>query len=285
VAPGECNGSSTRSGGLTPGGAVSNVPLMVTGIDHLVVVVRDLETATRAYRELGFTVVEGGRHPVGTYNSLIAFADRAYLELIGFYRDNPDHRWWDPLQRGGGLVDFCLATDDLMADTRAFRAAGVDIADPTSQSRVRPDGYQLRWVFSLPRGPHRGVAPFLIRDETERDERVPRETRHANGVSGIGALSVAVDDLAAVRRWYGSVLGTPGVEVTRPEVGAAGVRFTVGPHALEFLAPRDPGGEIAGWLAARGPSPYAATLRAPAGRRGPLDPLHAAGARLVIESV
>src|SRR5262249_37027952 len=113
-------------------------PLMVTGIDHLVVAVRDLEAATRAYRELGFTVVEGGRHPVGTYNSLIAFDDRAYLELIGFYRDNPEHRWWAPLQRGGGLVDFCLETDDLEADTRAFRAAGVDIADPTGQSPGRP---------------------------------------------------------------------------------------------------------------------------------------------------
>jgi catechol 2,3-dioxygenase-like lactoylglutathione lyase family enzyme len=255
---------------------------MVTGIDHLVVAVRDLEAATRAYRELGFTVVEGGRHPVGTYNSLIAFDDRAYLELIAFYRDNPEHRWWAPLQRGGGLVDFCLETDDLVADTRAFRDAGVDIADPTGQSRVRPDGYQLRWVFSLSGGAHRGVAPFLIRDETERNERVPQETRHANGVTGIDTLTVAVEDLATVRRWYAGALGTPGTEVAHPEFGGAGVRFTVGPHALEFLAPRDPGGEIARWLTARGPSPYAATLRAPVGRPGPLDPLRAAGARLVL---
>jgi catechol 2,3-dioxygenase-like lactoylglutathione lyase family enzyme len=257
---------------------------MITGIDHLVVVVRDLDAATRAYRALGFTVVAGGRHPVGTYNSLIAFGDRAYLELIGFYRDNPEHRWWAPLQRGGGLVDFCLETDDLMSDTLALRAAGVDIADPTSQSRVRPDGYQLRWVFSLARGAHRGVAPFLIRDETERDERVPQETRHANGVTGIGAVTVAVDDLAVVRGWYRQGLGMPGTDVARPDLGAAGVRFTVGPHALEFLAPRDPGGEIARWLAARGPSPYAATLRAPDGARGPLDPGRTMGARLAVEA-
>jgi catechol 2,3-dioxygenase-like lactoylglutathione lyase family enzyme len=255
---------------------------MVTGIDHLVVVVRDLEAATRAYQHLGFTVVEGGRHPVGTYNSLIAFEDRAYLELIAFYRDTPEHRWWAPLGRGGGLVDFCLETDDLAADTRAFRAAGVDIADPVGQARVRPDGYQLRWVFSLSRGAHRGVAPFLIRDETGRDERVPRDTRHANGVTGIGSLTVAVDDLPTVRRWYEAALGTPGIEVSRPDAGASGVRFTVGPHALEFLAPRDPVGEIARWLAARGPSPYAATLRAPGGRPGLLDPLRAAGARFVL---
>jgi catechol 2,3-dioxygenase-like lactoylglutathione lyase family enzyme len=255
---------------------------MVTGLDHLVVVVPDLDAATAAYRQLGFTVVEGGRHPVGTYNSLIAFADRAYLELIAFYRDNPEHRWWQPLRQGGGLVDFCLATDDLAGDTRAFRAAGVEIADPTSQSRVRPDGYQLRWVFSLSRGSHRGVAPFLISDETPRDERVPRQTSHANGVTGIDTLTVAVtpDGLAGVRRWYQEGLGTPGADVARPELGAAGGRFAAGPHALEFLAPRDGAGEVARWLAARGPSPYAATLRAPAGRRGPLDPARTLGARL-----
>ena len=115
---------------------------MVTGIDHLVIVVPNLDAAIRGYRELGFTVVEGGRHPVGTHNALIAFADGAYLELLAFDRESPQHRWWRPLQKGGGLVDFCLATDDLLADTRAFRAAGVDIADPTAQSRVRPDGYE-----------------------------------------------------------------------------------------------------------------------------------------------
>ena len=60
---------------------------MITGIDHLVIAVKDLEAATRAYGELGFTVVPGGRHPVGTYNTLIAFADGSYLELIGFYRE------------------------------------------------------------------------------------------------------------------------------------------------------------------------------------------------------
>ena len=33
---------------------------MITGIDHLVIAVKDLEAATRAYGELGFTVVPVG---------------------------------------------------------------------------------------------------------------------------------------------------------------------------------------------------------------------------------
>src|SRR5262250_3544405 len=103
---------------------------MISGIDHLVIAVPELAKAATAYRELGFTVAPGGRHPVGTHNALIAFDDGAYLELVSFYRESPDHPWWEAMEAGGGLVDYCLRTDDLEADTRALRAAGVEIADP-----------------------------------------------------------------------------------------------------------------------------------------------------------
>ena len=218
---------------------------------------------------------------MGTYNTLIAFADGSYLELIGFYRDNPDHRWWTALQRGGGLVDYCLQTDDLMGDTRAFRDAGVDIADPVSQSRVRPDGYQLRWVFSLARGPHRGVGPFLINDETPREERVPREQTHPNGVTGIGAVRIATGDLAAVSGWYTKATGQPGTAITSAETGGAGTRFMAGPHALEFLAPARAGRRASrsGWASAA-PHPTTPPSRTRSGKSGPLDAKHTMGARL-----
>jgi catechol 2,3-dioxygenase-like lactoylglutathione lyase family enzyme len=253
---------------------------MLKGIDHVVIAVPDLAAATKSYGDLGFTVVPGGRHPVGTHNALIAFADGSYIELIAFYEDNPRHKWWQPLQRGGGLVDFCMQTDDLMADTRAFRAAGVQIDDPSPLSRVRPDGYQLKWVLSIPREPHRGVAPFLIQDETPRDERVPRQHAHANGVTGLGTVSVAVDDLATVREWYAKALGRPGSEARRDELGASGAAFAVGPHVLEFITPRAPASPLRPWLAARGPSPYAATLKAPAAAHAVLDASRTFGARL-----
>ena len=216
---------------------------MLRGIDHIVIAVPDLAAARTSYAALGFTVVPGGRHPVGTHNALIAFGDGSYVELIAFYEDNPAHKWWTPLQAGGGLVDFCMQTDDLRGDTEAFRKAGVSIDDPAPLSRVRPDGYQLRWVLSIPRGDHRGVAPFLIQDETPREERVPRETAHPNGVTGIGTV-------------------------------------TVGSHTLDFVAPRGRAGPLAEWLVARGASPYAATFRGPT--PGTLDPANTLGARLTL---
>ncbi len=253
---------------------------MLTGIDHIVIAVGDLDAARRSYEALGFTVVPGGRHPVGTHNALIAFADGSYVELIAFYERNPSHKWWAPLQKGGGLVDFCMQTDDLPGDTAAFRKAGVAIDDPSPLSRVRPDGYKLRWVLSIPREGHRGVAPFLIQDETPREERVPRQTTHANGVTGIGTVTVAVTDVAPVRTWYADVLGQRGRDVERKDLDAAGVGFGVGPHALELVTPRRGSGPLREWLETRGASPYAATLRAATARA--LDPTRTLGAKLTL---
>ena len=188
---------------------------MLLGIDHIVIAVTDLERAMNDYRRLGFTVVPGGRHPVGTYNGLIAFADGSYIELISFYRDNPGHRWWAALKRGEGLVDFCMQTDDLVGDTAKLRQAGVRIDDPVPWSRTRPDGYQLKWLLSLALEEDRGVAPFLIQDETPREERVPREVSHKNGASGIGVVTIAVGYLTPAKIWYEAVVGKKGAAVER----------------------------------------------------------------------
>jgi hypothetical protein len=254
---------------------------MLRAIDHLVIAVPDLGAAIKTYRDLGFTVSPGGRHPgVGTENALIAFRDGAYLELVGFHEPRPDHRWWEPLQRGGGLVDFCLQTDDFAGDAAALRRAGVDMGEPERRHRVRPDGVEVRWTCALARGAHRGVAPFVIAEETGRDERVPPGRAHANGVTGVGRVTVAVGDLAAVRGWYARVLGTAGEDLACPELGAAGVRFGIGPHTFEFLAPTG-AGAVRAWLATRGASPYAATLVG-APRPVPLDLDRTWGARLAL---
>ena len=257
---------------------------MIRGIDHLVIAVADLEAAVKDYKALGFTVVPGGRHTgIGTYNALIAFADGAYLELIGFSEPRADHRWWAPLQKGGGLVDFCLQTDDLAADARAFRAAGVAMGEPEPRDRQRPDGFEVRWRFALAAEPQRGVAPFIIADETPRDERVPRARSHENGVTGIGTLTVAVEDVDTVEGWYARALGRPGQRVERHELDAAGVRFAVGPHVLDFVTPRGAGAaSLTEWLRTRGPSPYAATLRSEGREVGPLDDSRTHGARLAL---
>lgn len=254
---------------------------MLRGLDHLVIVVRDLEVAVRQYRALGFTVVPGGRHPTGTHNALIAFADGAYLELLAFTEPNPSHRWWAALEAGGGLADVCCMTDDLAGDTAALRGAGVEMDDPHPLSRIRPDGYTLHWVLATPRGRFRGVAPFLIEDRTPRAERVPPEIGHPNGVTGIDTLTLAVPDAAAVAGWYAAAGAGGPTPVLRAELDAAGLGLTLGPHRVECLAPRSSRSPLAAWLETRGPGPWAAALRT-VSAKGPLDPDRTLGARLVL---
>ena len=56
---------------------------MIRQIDHIVILVNELEQAIADYTGLGFTVVRGGDHPGGaTHNALVVFADGAYFELI-----------------------------------------------------------------------------------------------------------------------------------------------------------------------------------------------------------
>lgn len=233
---------------------------MLQGIDHIVIVVNDLVEAAKDYEHLGFSVVPGGKHPVGSHNALISLADGSYIEIIAFYREAIDHRWWDPLQKGERLVDFCMQTNDLQGDTLKLRGAGVAINDPVPWSRTRPDGYELKWLLSLAQGSHRGVAPFLIQDTTPREERIPQTFDHKNGAIGIGTVTVAVGELTAVQRWY-DVLGVPGMHITNENLGASGVSYQIGPHKLDLLMPLDPQSPLVNWLRTFGPSPYAATLR------------------------
>jgi Glyoxalase-like domain len=282
---------TSRRGFLTATGSIAlagstrsaRAESAIRGIDHLVIMFADLEPAIAGYRELGFTVVPGGEHPAGTHNALVAFADGCYLELIAFKRPNDLHRWWEVAQAGGGFIDFCMAADDLAAAIKAFREAQVSMSDPVSGSRVRPDGYRLSWLVAQAPKPFMFQAPFLIKDQTPREERIGKETTHPNGVTGVAAITVATDDVARVRGWWSPVLGQPGSEIERADIDAAGVRFTAGPHALDFVAPRNPSGPVAGWLKARGPSPYAIVLRTSGGKAGPLDEAKA-GTRITLVS-
>ena len=81
--------------------------------------------------------------------------------------------------------------------------------------------------------------PFFIQDYTPREERVPAEKSHPNGVTGIASITVATDDVKRIRGWWSPALRQPGTDIQRPEIDAAGIRFMSGAHVLDFIAPID----------------------------------------------
>jgi catechol 2,3-dioxygenase-like lactoylglutathione lyase family enzyme len=258
---------------------------MITGIDHIVVVVPKLEPAKSSYSQLGFTVVPGGSHPAyGSRNALVAFADRSYIELIAFENPALKHPWSDKLTSGGGLIDFCFRTSDLRTEVKAFRGAGIDISDPSPLTRTRPDGYLLKWVLAIP-ARDSGVVPFLIEDETPRDERVPQQSEHRNGVLGIAALTLALDSLNSLERigaFYSRVLGAQPSKIDRLELEASGLSFPAGSSALELVTSTRDRGPVADWIRSRGSSPFAARFRSASTNHLALDPSLTAGAQFSI---
>jgi hypothetical protein len=105
------------------------------------------------------------------------------------------------------------------------------------------------------------VAPFLIEDVTPRSERIPQQFVHANQIAGIEKLIVAVGELGQISQWYAALLGVKGEPFADATLGADGLRFQVGPHALDFVSPRQAHSPLVHWLREFGPSPYAAVLK------------------------
>jgi catechol 2,3-dioxygenase-like lactoylglutathione lyase family enzyme len=233
---------------------------MITGIDHIVIAVHDLDKAIETYRNLGFTVVEGGKHPVGSYNALIGFQDGSYVELIAFYEESPNHPWWDLLhKRGGGLVDFCMQTNDIRADYQHFENLGVEMTDIVDLGRARPDGYYLEWINNKTTGKYQGIIPFIIEDKTPREERLPKETDHNNGVTGIDTLTVATPNLDLPRNIMATVLKSEAIAVTHDAINAVGFCVEAGTHSLEYISSdTDP---LQSYFANNAPVPYAVRFK------------------------
>ncbi len=203
---------------------------MIHAIDHVVILVHDLATATNDYAALGFTVTPGGVHADGaTHNALVAFADGSYLELIAFRREAPDHIWWRYVAEGEGLIDVALLPGAIDEDVAAARMRGLDMTGPFSGGRERPDGVRIAWKTARPATPD---LPFLCGDVTPRDLRVPTGAArlHPNGVTGIARVLVATRDPAVSAARYRALLGIEGTTVTE------GVSFELGASAIVLTA-------------------------------------------------
>ena len=235
---------------------------MITGIDHIVIAGPNLDALTATFRQLGFSVVGGGKHPIGSYNTLIGLQDGAYIELLSFYEHSPNHYWWDAVHsRGGGLIDFCMRTDDIGGDYAIFKAQGVEMSPLVGLSRVRFDGYKLAWLNNEIYGEYQGLIPFIIEDETPREERVPKENRHDNQVTGIDTITLAAGDLDRAQRIMDAALGMEAVSVQDVALNASGIVYQVGSHRLEYLRPLDESSPLHAHIAAGSPAPWRIRLR------------------------
>lgn len=221
---------------------------MITRFDHAVIGVSDLPVARAAFRDrLGFEVYPGGRHTgLGTENAIVRFG-LDYLELIGIYdRDEvaaagiKRAALLDFLaRRDGGMLGYCLATDDIDDLAARFERTGLEALGPYAMERMRPDGLLLKWQLLVPGGTAwRRPWPFFIQWEMPDNERLELERpgRHRNGAAGVMGVSVVVHDIEAAEVLYSDQLGLERLAAT-PLDGAQRLRYHVGEFTIDLIQP------------------------------------------------
>lgn len=170
-------------------------------IDHVVVVVDDLEEAATRVAEAGFVVTARSDHPFGTSNRLVVLAD-SYMEMVtvtdpgalpeaGFARFVADS-----LASGRtGVRMVAMLSGDLEEDCRRLATAGFETSGPLRFGReaLLPDGSTVTVEFEVAFPPllGPGLYSFFCRHLTPESVWHPSTLGHANGATEL--LAVGVD--------------------------------------------------------------------------------------------
>ncbi|MGB5365494.1 MAG: VOC family protein [Polyangiales bacterium] len=228
---------------------------MALVMDHVVLLVDDLDRASNDFEAPGFTVEPGGDHGNNlTHNALIFFEDGTFLELfaiksgwraslirflyragaLGFLGRTAKHgtlfRFIELANTSEGLADFCLLASSVHEVNDAVKRAGLHAPDAMSTLRVRPDGREVRWqMVSLPAA---GL-PFLRTPYVPTIRPEPELTHHKNGAKGIARLQIESPDPSTLSLLYARLLGTE----PRPAKGQNGGprTFQVGSALIDIV--------------------------------------------------
>ncbi len=222
----------------------------ILGIDHVIVLVRDLDTAAADYGRLGFTISPRGTHSahMGTGNHTIML-ERDYFELMGVVAPtDANARWRELLARREGMSGVALKTDSAARAAAEMRAAGIAAADPVHFSRPvpMPDGSTAEAAFDTTQFPPEatpGARMFCCQHLTPHAAWVPSLLRHANGAFGLAEVMLATDDPAAAGTAYAKLFDRGSVAVP------GGVAVATGNTPLTLLTPaalkaRYPGADL-----------------------------------------
>lgn len=196
-------------------------------LDHLVLMVRDLDAAETRFHELGFDMSARNHHPFGTSNNLAVF-DGNFLEVLGVTDASkiPAHsdvsysfaaRCRDFLaETGEGVGMIVLDSADGRADHRSFAAAGFQTYEPVDFSRgaTQPDGHIETVTFTIcfllhdaiPNLPH-----FVCQQHNPEYFWHPEFQQHANTARRLDAVTIWSDDPGGLAAFYGRLFGDAAV--------------------------------------------------------------------------
>lgn len=241
---------------------------MLSGLDHFIVLVNELNPAMETYRSLGFEVAPGGEHQAfGSHNALVPLADGTYLELVAF-RDPAlaaTSFWGDAVRKlkvSEGFGAFVLASNDLSGDVKNIRKRSLDIADPQPGARRRPDGKEVAWHTALIGGTRTGILPFLIEDVTRRELRIEAARTGVGSRLRPKEVIVAVKNVEVARQAYRELMDIEPRYVQNTAGDLTGYRVSAPWGSIILAHSERKGNALADQLDQRGEGLYAVTLAA-----------------------
>lgn len=242
--------------------------LGINGLDHVRVLVRDLEAAKDLYRDvLGFRIPPRGdnyRHPLGSYQTVTRFADAFYLELLAVHdrarmsTGRPEMVQFLDRREGGHSV--LLNVRSAQAATNALRSGGLAAVGPTAggfepSADAGPLGKPW-WLVNFSAAPFTKEALSLIEYEPDW----PAQQRHAagwadqpNGTSGVHAVWLAVPNLLVTASHFAAL----GLDQQRSfgleHLDADACEVRIGElQNIWLVQPRGNAGAVGAFLAERG---------------------------------
>jgi glyoxalase-like protein len=161
----------------------------IVGIDHAVVIVRELDQAAENWKRLGFTVSPRGTHSahMGTGNYTIML-DPDYIELLGVLAPTEHNAPTRVLlEKREGIERVAFTTLDAAAGAEEIRARGAIPIGPTDFERpvTMPDGTLSAAKFRTFHWPvaeaPAGTRIFACEHKTRETVWIPELMQHANG--------------------------------------------------------------------------------------------------------
>jgi hypothetical protein len=176
----------------------------VIGIDHAVIMVRDLDNAAESWKQLGFTVSPRGTHSahMGSGNYTIML-DPDYIELLGVLtptEHNAPARAF--LDKREGIERIALTAVDSAEGAEEIRARGYPPVGPTDFERpvTLPDGTvsaakfrTFQWPVAEAPG---GVRIFACQHKTRETVWIAELMGHANGAKRLKQVLIAAPEPA-----------------------------------------------------------------------------------------
>ncbi len=193
----------------------------ILGADHVVITVRDLDSAAKAWAALGFTVSPRGTHSphLGTGNYTMMFQND-YLELLGVLTPTDQNKpTRDFLAIREGIERTAFTTDSAAGGAAELKARGLEPLGPVHFGRPveLPGGGTGEAKFNVFRWPllenPGGMRIFACEHLSRETVWIPELMSHANGVKAIASVEILSANAKASAEHMSRLIDEP-VEAT-----------------------------------------------------------------------